>query len=165
MNFSKLSFRIIILVLFLKVEVISCVKTAKRKYSISLSRLENVKVRAISDALISAIHNDVSIKMDKRLQFLIVHKNCEDFALKIIENVMKETSNVSSAKIKLQGRVETGNQTIIFMDSDLALEEKLRFEASMSNIESQNEVHIVIFERLAEKGKFLVNTTRLSLLI
>lgn len=120
---------------------------------------ESIKIQAISNALISAIQTNSFIKIQPRLEFLIIDRKCEEFALKIIENVAKKCSNISSIQIdsideSKMSEIPLKRQKIIFMESKLVQSTYEKF--NMTNFDFLEEFHILITRKLFSKnGDFL----------
>lgn len=121
-------------------------------------KLENLKIKGLSDAFITAIQNNSFTKIDNKFEFIIVHEQCQKFALQVIERIMKKCSNISTVETKMIDSLKVkeiamDSQKIIFVESDTSFNQSLHDKFYMSKIDFQEEYNIIIICNVKFKGR------------
>lgn len=128
-----------------------------------IKNMEKFKIKALSDAVVAAIQDKTFVKFNEQLKFLIVHKSCEKFALKITENIMKKTSNITTAQslsinestLQQQIKIPITGQNIIFIESDTSFNQALNDKFMTTDFDFLEEFHIVVVSKVLTKVKVL----------
>lgn len=136
----------------------------------SYAESEKLKIQAFSEALVSAIQTNsfIGFSESDRLEFLI-HKDCENFALAIIENVMRRCSNVKTTLIEIFDGIDEiplRSQKIIFIYSDYIFKSTYD-KLVMRTVDFLEDFHIVIYQESKSRADLIdiIGFNRHSLIV